>query len=249
MKPYYDEDGITIYCGDMRDIVPLLTFDRGPLVCITDPPYGQTSLKWDRWVDGWPSIVERFTDEMWCFGSLRMFMGHAPDFANWKFGQDIVWEKHNGSSFHADRFRRIHEQAVHFYQGEWRGLIRAVPVTMDATARTVKRTKQRPAHMGEIASGGLYRTVDGGPRLATTIMRVRSTHGSSNHPTEKPLGIIDPLIRYSTAQGWGIVDPFMGSGSTLVAAREIGDRYVVGIEADERYCEIAAKRLAQGVLL
>ena len=246
MRPYYEQDGITIYHGDMREIIPTLTFDHAPVVTVTDPPYGQTSLGWDRWVDGWPSLIP--FDEMWCFGSLKMFMGHAAEFSDWKFGQDVVWKKHNGSSFHADRFRRIHEQAVHFYRGEWRGLRLDVPVTMDATARSVKRTKRRPAHMGEIASGGTYRTVDGGPRLATTVIEVRSCHGSSNHPTEKPLGILDPLIRYSTAPGWTVFDPFMGSGSTLVGARELGRR-AIGIEANEAYCETAVGRLAQGVLL
>ena len=246
MKPYYDEDGITIYHGDCREVLPALVFDHGPHIVITDPPYGQTSLKWDRWVEGWPKLVERFTDEMWCFGSLRMFMDHRDDFTGWKFAQDVVWEKHNGSSFHADRFRRVHEQVAHFYQGDWADKYKRVPTTPDATARTVRR-KDRPPHMGEIAAS-TYTSSDGGPRLATSVMRVRSCHGSAHHPTQKPEGVLRPLIEYSVPPGFGIVDPFMGSGSTLRAALNMGDRRAIGIEISEHYCEIAAKRLAQGVL-
>ena len=246
MKPYYDADGITIYHGDCREILPALAWAHGPYVVITDPPYGQTSLAWDRWVDGWPSLIAEHADEMWCFGSMRMFMDHAAEFEPWKFAQDLVWEKHNGSSFHADRFRRVHESILHFYRGDWEHLNRSVPTTADATKRTVRR-KGRPPHMGEI-EGSLYSSEDGGPRLMRSVLRVRSCHGDAVHPTQKPVGTLYPLIEYSTEKGWNVVDPFMGSGSTLVAAAAL-DRNAVGIEANEAYCELAVKRLAQGVLL
>jgi site-specific DNA-methyltransferase (adenine-specific) len=67
------------------------------------------------------------------------------------------------------------------------------------------------------------------------------------HPTEKPLGILAPLIAYSCPPGGAVLDPFAGSGSTLEAARASG-RHAIGIEADERYCEVAARRLSQGDL-
>lgn len=66
------------------------------------------------------------------------------------------------------------------------------------------------------------------------------------HPTQKPV----PLMRWciGLAKDAGLIlDPFMGSGTTLVAAKECGRR-VIGIEIEERYCEIAARRLSQGVL-
>ena len=65
-----------------------------------------------------------------------------------------------------------------------------------------------------------------------------------SHPNEKPVGAIYPLIKSHTGN---IIDPFMGSGTTLRAAKDLR-RQAVGVEIEERYCEIAAKRLRQEVL-
>jgi site-specific DNA-methyltransferase (adenine-specific) len=70
--------------------------------------------------------------------------------------------------------------------------------------------------------------------------------GKLGHPTQKPISIIAPLIRCSASEGEVVLDPFMGSGTTLRAAKDLG-RKAIGIEIEERYCEIAAKRMAQEV--
>ena len=78
-----------------------------------------------------------------------------------------------------------------------------------------------------------------------SVLFAPSEHGKAVHPTQKPLGILIPLIEYSTGRNDCVLDPFMGSGSTLLAARLCG-REAVGVEVSEEYCEIAAKRLSQG---
>lgn len=80
-----------------------------------------------------------------------------------------------------------------------------------------------------------------------SVITVRSCHGRAVHPTQKPLGIIAPLIQYSVPSSGLVLDPFMGSGSSLLAALELRRR-AIGIEIEEKYCEIAANRLSQGVL-
>ncbi len=199
-------------------------------------------------VDGWADAAKAalsIDGSMWVFGSFRYFFESAAEFGGWTLAQDIIWEKHNGSCSFADRFRRVHENAVQFYRGEWGAVYKSPVTTPDATARTVRR-KNRPTHWSKIAEGN-YTSQDGGPRLMRSVIQIRSCHGVAEHPTQKPVGIIEPLLRYSCKPGGTVLDPFMGSGTTLVAAKRAG-LTAIGIEIDERYCEIAAKRLAQEVL-
>jgi site-specific DNA-methyltransferase (adenine-specific) len=243
MRPYYQEDDQIIYHGDAREVLPLLKVDS----IVTDPPYGETSLDWDRQVRGWMTSAACASNSLWCFGSLQMFMDLAclGELGEWQRSQEIVWEKHNGSSFHADRFKRVHELAVHFYRGPWADIYKLPVTTQDATARAVRR-KTRPTHTGHIEASS-YLSHDGGPRLMRSVIYARSCHGYAVHPTQKPLGIIEPLLEYSVPTGGVVCDPFCGSGTTLVAAKARGLKGI-GIDIDERWCEVAAKRLAQGVL-
>ena len=246
IKPYFDDGQVSLYLGDCRKILPALGVTADCMVA--DPPYGETSHDWDDWPDGWLRVAAGVSRSLWCFGSMRMFLEHAGEFpeTGWKFSQDVVWEKHNGSGFAADRFRRVHESVAHWYRGEWRSIHHDVPrsaAEFDGKDRSVSGGKSRTPHTGAI---GPHRYEDDGLRLARSVQRVPSVRGGL-HPTEKPTAILAPLIAYSCPPGGLVVDPFAGSGSTLDAARATGRR-AIGIEAREDYCELAARRLSQAIL-
>lgn len=213
---------------------------------ITDVPYGETSLKWDRWPTGWLDLVAPLlkpSGSLWCFGSFRMFFDHAFEFAqHFRLVQDLVWEKQNGSSSHADRFRRVHECITHWVPKgtKWADTYKLPVTTNDATARTSRR-KKRPAHWGAIGEH-TYVSEDGGPRLMRSVIAVKNCHGRALHPTQKPEDIVEPLLRYSVPPGGLVLDPFMGSGTTLLVARSLG-MSALGIEADPSHYLTACDRL------
>lgn len=234
---------MTLYHGDALELLPALPMADA---IITDPPYGETSLDWDRWPDGWPAVAALVAQQMWCFGSMRMFLDKRGDLDGWKLAQDVVWEKHNGSNSANDRFRRLHELALHFYRGEWNALHREPQTTNDATARTVRR-KHRPPHWGDIGASS-YASEDGGPRLMGSVIFARSCHGYAVNETQKPEAIVAPLLQYSVPEGGLVIDCFAGSGTTLAVAKKTGRR-AIGIEKRETQCRAIVERLAQGDLL
>ena len=235
---------MTILTGDCRDLMPAHgTFDK----ILADPPYGDTSLAWDRRVDGWLTRARNAlspTGSLWVFGSLRSFMATAHHFAEaeLRLAQEIVWEKQNGSGFHADRFKRVHELAVQFYRSDvpWRDIYNDIQTTPDAMARTVRR-KHRPPHMGHIEAGH-YVSHDGGPRIMRSVISIRNAHGRAIHPTEKPTALLEILIRTSCPQGGLVGDWFAGSGAAGEACRLSGRRYL-GCEIDPAMADKARARL------
>lgn len=236
---------IEVIAGDFRDVIS--GFDDESFDCIiTDPPYGETSLRWDKWVTGWPGMIKRLlkpTGSMWVFGSSRMFFDHVAEFEGWKLAQDVVWEKHNGSGFHADRFKRVHENAFQFYLegAPWDYVYKKPQFTPDAVARSVKRKKGRPAHMGNIDAAP-YFSEDGGPRMTRSVIYARSEHGRADHPTQKPIAIVEPLLLYSCPVGGRVLDIFAGAGTTGLVAQK-HEMSAVLIEGQTEYVDVIHKRL------
>jgi len=196
---------IRVILGDCRTDLQ----DHGPFdMLLADPPYGDTSLSWDRRCDGWLEVAAsllRPTGSLWVFGSMRFFQDTGPNFkaAGFRYAQDIVWEKHNGSGFHADRFKRVHEHVTQYYlaSSAWASVYNDVQKTLDATPRAVRR-KKRPTHTGHIEASH-YVSEDGGPRIMRSVIYMRSMHGRAIHPTEKPADLLEILIKNPTT---GAVD-------------------------------------------
>lgn len=230
--------------GDCRAIMPA----QGPFdLIIADPPYGDTSLEWDRRVEGWERVAAKClkpNGSMWVFASMRFLIQNAHQFTkhDLRYAQDVVWEKHNGSGFHADRFKRVHEHVVQFRHAnaKWGEVYNEVQTTPDATARTTRR-KRRPAHMGNIEAGP-YVSHDGGPRLLRSVIRMHSCHGHAIHGTEKPVGLLEILIRTSCPPGGLVGDFFAGSGAAGEACAVTGRNYV-GTESDQEMHTKASARL------
>lgn len=242
-RPYFEDEHVKLFCGDFREILPQL--DIVPDLVITDPPYQETSLAWDRWPDGWPSLIPG--NAMWCFGSMRMFLARRDEFAGWKLSQDVVWEKQTGTGFATDRFCRVHEHALHWYRGKWASVYHASP-----RVPSERRNRERAVvargftpHRGELVPRGW---TDDGARQQHSVIYNPNMQGRAINETEKPAGLVEKLITYGCdRRGW-VLDPMAGGCSTLVAARNSGRR-AVGIELREEQCALAVEhRLSQAVL-
>lgn len=230
--------------GDCRDVMAA----EGPFdMIVADPPYGETALEWDKLVRGWERVAHdclKITGSMWIFGSLRFFMlVHRPICrAGLRVTQEIVWEKHNGSGFAADRFKRVHELVVQVIRDDapWSGVYNDVQKTNDAVAKVIRR-KARPSHMGNVGAKPFI-SEDGGPRLMRSVIYAR-TPRTGRHPTEKPIDVLETLIRTSCPEDGLVGDFFAGSGACGEAALVSGRRYV-GVELDPDYVATARDRLS-----
>lgn len=253
MTPYYDDGTVTLYVGDCREILPALGVTAD--LVVADPPYEETSHKWDRWPDGWLDTAANASRSLWCFGSMRTFGERWREFetAGWRYSQDIIARKALATSFTRDRFRRRHETATHWYRGKWGQIYHdtpSIPHDGPSQSRAAKGGKQQGVHGS--AGNRAYR--DTGMRLATSVLEARSTRtapgagGRSLHPTQKCTDVLKLLISYGCPPAGLALDPFAGSGSTLDAARQCGRR-AIGIEAHEPYAEKAARRLEQLTLI
>ena len=175
-QPYYEDESVTLYLGDCREVLPELGVTANCI--IADPPYESTSLEWDRWPDGWLEVAAQVSSSMWCFLPLRQFAeppyrGAEFRAAGWKLSQDDVWEKQNGSGCATDRFRRVHETMTHWYRGRWRDVHHAVP-------RLPNQSRDRGNKTPELKNADRFaRAVEGGTQPAAVTLRGTGPDGSA----------------------------------------------------------------------
>ena len=217
MKPYYEHAGITIYHGDCLEIVP--TLGCAVASVITDPPYAiPTIVAQNR------ETVRNVGDLSLVEATFRLVFKELSRVANRMF---VFCD---GVSYPVV-FRAAY--------GNW-----STALLIWDKGRIGMGREFRKSH--ELIMHGWRQDT---PIFADGIGRPDVLHSDPvgddrEHPAEKPVKLIEQLLPVC---GDIILDPFMGSGTTLVAAKNLG-RKAIGIEIEERYCEIAAKRLAQEVM-
>lgn len=223
MKPYYQDDLVTIYHGDCLEIDVWLEAD----VLITDPPYGT-----------------QFTEAnpRGGYGRRQDALGRGSRHAPATPGMG-AWIANDATTETRDRVIErwgIKPKAVFGSPravdppGEW-----ADRLVWDKKRLGMNGGPWRYQHETIFVSAGFVRTSN----EASSILRYFPDQ--SIHIHAKPVGLMSHLV--ATAPPGVIADPFMGSGSTLVAAKSLG-RKAIGVEIEEKYCEIAAKRCGQDYL-
>lgn len=228
MTPYYQDDYVTLYHGDCRDIAPSLPKGSIDLI-LTDPPYGMaftsgwtasTAVKSDGDRQGARVVRTAFNELQHTFHEDM----HALVFCHWKswpdfhdhlchlfaFRNALIWSK-GGGGMGDLRHEYAKDYEVVLFGARGRGR--------------------------ELA----------GKRTGCILQYARVPASQRNVPFEKPVALLAELIERHSETGHLVVDPFAGSGPSLVAAKKM-NRRAIGIEIEERYCEIAARRLSQEVL-
>jgi site-specific DNA-methyltransferase (adenine-specific) len=245
MKPYYDCDGITIYHGDCREILPELP--KVDLV-LTDPPYGVTQNKWDIPVDLKSLWIELYKiskdDTPYLFTSVQPFTADLINSNRDNFKYDLIWYKALGTGFLNSKKMpmRNHENILIFYKKLSTFNPQMVKGKMRNKGRHDGPSSSNYGHYnGHISKNDIY--------YPQSVIDITNGDKSTDnfHPTQKPVQLMAYLMETYSNKDNTILDPFMGSGTTLVAAKQL-HRQAIGIEIEEKYCEIAVKRLAQGVL-
>ena len=232
--PYYEEPGIVIYHSDCRDILPHLP--KVDLV-LTDPPYGTTGLGWDRVVDLkqlWELIRQCCTGPCVMMGS-QPFTTDLISSNRDEFRYCWVWNKkiHGNFLLAEHQPMKIHEDVVVFGKGAYNPQMKKGPLRITGGGYSKLWNMEMTKRLND-------------EYYPQSIIEF-SNYERGEHPTEKPCELFKYLAATYSDPNDTILDPFMGSGTTLRAAKDLG-RKAIGIEIEEKYCEIAVRRLQQEVL-
>ena len=228
--PYYQDDHVPLYHGDCRTVMASLD-DNSVHAVMTDPPYTERTHTKARGLHGGQVRNGVTTFASITDGDLRVILSECGRLARgWVIA---TLDYRHAFEFDLEPPEGLKSQRV----GVW---VKTTP--------TPQFTGDRPAQGWE-AIAYLHKakgrsTWNGGGVHGNYVL---GTVKDGNHPTAKPMSMLEDWVRKFTNLGDVVFDPFVGSGTTLIAAKAHG-REAIGVELDERYCEIAANRLTQDVL-
>jgi site-specific DNA-methyltransferase (adenine-specific) len=244
VTPYYEENGITIYCADSREVLPYLQEGSVDLV-LTSPPYNLSN-------------GNRF--HMGHKGSSRPGAAISKGYAS--HGDDMPYEKYVDwqQGILRECWRLLSDEGAIFYNHKPRvqfkalqtplalnpGLpLRQIIIWAGGGGVNYSESHYMPAHEWILVlAKEAFKLRDRSASGVGDVWRIPPEIGSK-HPAPFPLRLALRAIETTPAKT--VLDPFCGSGTTLRAAKDLG-RSCIGIEIEERYCEIAAERLRQSVL-
>jgi DNA modification methylase len=232
VKPYYEDKWVKIFNGDCRDVLP--TLDIKVDLVLTDPPYGidndgKTNFQMVNGDFGFKDVAYRFgtyqaEDLVLVKSSMRENAAVVMFYDNKEV--TTIWRQLESAGFNP-------KQIIYWFKG-YKGINprHNFNSTIESAIFAVRDSKY---------------TWNGGGN--TSNMFVEEWHELNNpvnnfHPTQKPITLMSWIIQLLTNATDSILDPFLGSGTTCYCAKKL-NRYSIGIEIEEKYCEIAAKRCMQ----
>jgi site-specific DNA-methyltransferase (adenine-specific) len=249
LRAYYEDALVTIYNGEALNTMNALPSGIAD-VLMTDPPYSSGGMfRSDRNTDpkdkyrGWSHSPEETRKPAAEYGT---FAGDNRDQRSWACWVSAwSWSalrltKEGGSAFVFSDWRQLPAatDAVQLGGWTWRGVV----VWDKGVGRPVKGCfRNHVEYVVWATHGKPSDEAEGYPSAIISVPTVR--HGEREHVTQKPVELLRHLLSIVPNKTPLVLDPFMGSGSTLVAAKQMGVR-AIGIELDEKYCEMAAKRCA-----
>jgi DNA modification methylase len=220
VETYYQDDAVTIYHGDCRDVLP--TLEPVDLV-LTDPPYGI----------GLDMVLSHGTSEGTIHSLESKWNDVIPSQESFDLlyeisREQIIWGCNYFGSYIRDVGRMVHDKEL----------------SIEGTALRWSEADIASCSFQKRITMFRYRW--NGNVQGPTINWKNVGPDARRHPTQKPLALMKWCIQQAH-NPQTILDPFMGSGTTLRAAKDLG-RKAIGIEIEEQYCEIAAKRMSQSVM-
>ena len=239
---------IDLRLGDCLEVMK--TIEDGSIdAIITDPPYGTTACKWDSVID-FDLMWEQLNRIIKPNGAIVLF-GSEPfssalrmsNIKNYKY--DWVWNKTKGGGFALANKMPLkrHEIISVFYKK----LPTYNPQKTKAAEHLIDKRKtinnSKSSSIVSPIQKGAIRKKDDGTRFPTTSLNFSSV-SMGKHPTQKPIELMEYLIKTYTNENETVLDFTMGSGSTGVAAKNL-NRNFIGIEMDDNYFEIARKRIEE----